>query len=224
MRNSARPRYQARTIKPAERADILVLVCVTIAAESGSVLHFLRYPSPEQNAKLARALIKVLDENFDAPQLLIMKALDADTKEITAMAIWQLNGYGNKKLGIPSEEENFGATFNQPEGKPGLRVGPGDVMLAAGLLLPSDTHIRAEQEQASALWQYIEAKFSIFFNTWTAPTKHIYLTYLMTDPRFQRRGIGRLMLEWGHKRANQDGVPMFLIVAPFGVEGLGEVC
>jgi hypothetical protein len=108
MSKSARPGYQAPTIKAAERADILVLVCVTIAAESGSVIHFLRYPSPEQNAKLARALIKVLDENFDAPQLLNMKALDADTKEITVMAIWQLNGYGNKKLGIRRRGELWG--------------------------------------------------------------------------------------------------------------------
>ena len=31
------------------------------------------------------------------------------------------------------------------------------------------------------------------------------------------------MLEWGHKRADQDGVPMFLMATPFGHPLYGSV-
>ena len=83
-----------------------------------------------------------------------MKALDADTKEITAMAMWLMNGYGNEELVAASSAEKFGAASHLAEGNPESR----DMMLAAGMLIGSNMNIQEEQQPASGLWQYVQAK------------------------------------------------------------------
>jgi len=196
MRSTSRPRYPPPIILPAVRADIPELVRVHVDALHADLLTILQFPSPE---KFTRAMIKLLDENFDAPQLLIMKALDAETKEITAMAIWQLKGYDPKELGV--DHSNFGAASKL--------FRPQD--LSAGVLLAN-----VQQEPQSAIGQYIQSQFTAFLDSWTKGTKYIYLALLMTDPRFQRRGIGTAMLNWGHERADRDDVPAILIASPVG--------
>ncbi|KAH8769379.1 hypothetical protein F5882DRAFT_302053, partial [Hyaloscypha sp. PMI_1271] len=42
------------------------------------------------------------------------------------------------------------------------------------------------------------------------------LVLLMTDPAFQRRGIGTALLKWGHALADAEQVPCFLCASPFG--------
>ncbi|PHH59724.1 hypothetical protein CDD81_2642 [Ophiocordyceps australis] len=39
---------------------------------------------------------------------------------------------------------------------------------------------------------------------------HIYLEYLHTDPKHQRRGAASLMLKWGADQADQLGLPIYL--------------
>lgn len=204
MRKPTRPRYPAPILLPAERADIPDLVRITIAAESASVISFLCYPSPEHRARLARDIIKKIDEVFDSPQFLLMKALDADTREITAMAAWQLKGYKKEELGMNVAESEETTRFWPAE----------ESTFASGLLVAQK--VNGNEEPGGALMKHIISHNTAFFDSWTKGTKHIYLAILMTDPRFQRRGIGTALLEWGHKLADQDGVPAFLVASPVG--------
>jgi hypothetical protein len=96
MRSLSGPRYPSPILVPAVRADIPDMARVYADAERPNLLTRVLW-SPE---KLAKNLIKELDENFDNPRLLITKALDADTKELTAFGIWQLTGYDSKELGV----------------------------------------------------------------------------------------------------------------------------
>ena len=36
------------------------------------------------------------------------------------------------------------------------------------------------------------------------------LAVLVTDPKYQRRGAGNLLVEWGAKRADEDGLMAYL--------------
>ncbi|USP79035.1 glycoside hydrolase family 92 protein [Curvularia clavata] len=39
---------------------------------------------------------------------------------------------------------------------------------------------------------------------------HVYLSLLHTDPEFQGRGAGSLLLDWGKKKADELGLPIYL--------------
>ncbi|KAF4636749.1 hypothetical protein G7Y89_g1348 [Cudoniella acicularis] len=69
MRTPSKPHYPALVILLALRADILDL-----------------------------EVIKEVEKSFDAPHLRIMKAVNEETKEITAIAVWQLRGYDFKTV------------------------------------------------------------------------------------------------------------------------------
>ena len=45
---------------------------------------------------------------------------------------------------------------------------------------------------------------------------HIWLAVLGVDPRFQRRGVGKRLLQWGLSRADEEAVQMGLIASPAG--------
>jgi len=66
------------------------------------------------------------------------------------------------------------------------------------------------------LGQYIKDSMDKFLTGWPSDTKHLYLGLLMTDPKFQRRGIGSALLQWGAQLADKDRVPSFLIASPVG--------
>lgn len=218
MRTLVRSRYPAPIILPAERIDIPELVRVVVDAQRSSVLNFYAYPTEEDKAKAAALLTKILEDNWGAPHLLIIKALDPDTKVITAMAIWQLKGYSKEELAAnPTKNPSWLSDSYQLSDKLRFHDPPCGVMLAAGMLL-QNTKVNSQNEGKSPkdIEKYVGSQMRAFFDSWTDPTKHIYLAFLMTDPRFQRRGIGTAMLDWGHRRADKDEVPSFLVASPFG--------
>ncbi|KAF1947123.1 acyl-CoA N-acyltransferase [Clathrospora elynae] len=45
---------------------------------------------------------------------------------------------------------------------------------------------------------------------------HIYLHMLITDPDFQGRGAGGILLNWGTKKADELGLPMYLESSKMG--------
>lgn len=212
MRTPVRSRYPPPIIQLAHRDDIPELVRVWFAAESSSVLMFLRFPTPEAKSEIIKQVTKQFEDNWGKPNLLIVKALDADTKQITALAVWQ------KKEGISLNDDSSN-----------------DIFAAAGTLFnintnednttrsqhrTSSTCLIGDNEQVSlpgeALEKYIDTQCKAFLVSWTGNTKNFYLALLMTDPQFQRRGIGTAMLEWGHQRADDAGIPASLIASPFG--------
>jgi GNAT superfamily N-acetyltransferase len=181
MRSTSRPRYPPPIILPSERHDIPELVRIYLDAESSNLLHNLVLPSRK---KAARELIKVLDDNFDNPQLRLMKAVDPESGDITAMAAWQLKGYA------PEELEGL-----RPDAV--SKVFP-PLQLNGGIF-----HGKVEGKPPPGLGQYVNDQMTSFLDDWTRDLKHLYLALLMTDPRYQRRGIGTAMLKWGHEKAGK---------------------
>jgi GNAT superfamily N-acetyltransferase len=48
------------------------------------------------------------------------------------------------------------------------------------------------------------------------PTEKCHLQFLGVSPRFQRRGIGRKLLEWGCEKADHERIPIYLEATAFG--------
>lgn len=44
-----------------------------------------------------------------------------------------------------------------------------------------------------------------------------HLDGLAVDPSYQRRGIGRKLMEWGMERSKEEGVPITLTASPAGL-------
>lgn len=45
---------------------------------------------------------------------------------------------------------------------------------------------------------------------------HLWLTILCVDAKFQRKGVGKKLLEWGAKQADKDGIATGLVASPVG--------
>ncbi|EEA26208.1 hypothetical protein TMatcc_005538 [Talaromyces marneffei ATCC 18224] len=195
MRTPVRPRFPPPIIKFAERDDIPELVRVWLAAERTNLLMFYHFPTEESRSEYAREVIKQFEDNFDQPHLLILKAVDPETKQIAAMAVWQKMGYKD---------------CARSDG----------LFAAAGLMLNGTLESSRDgftpNSVTQSLERYIATQFEQFLASWSRDSKHLYLALLMTDPRFQRRGIGTAMLEWGHEHADEAGIPAFLIASPVG--------
>ena len=45
---------------------------------------------------------------------------------------------------------------------------------------------------------------------------HALLMYMCVDPAWQRRGAGRMLMQWGTHRCDELGIPAYLEASPFG--------
>lgn len=123
---------------------------------------------------------------MDNPEVIIMKAVDVETNEIAACALWQLCGYGTDTKDTPY-------------------IG------AAGMIL-----LENSKNERSSLGDYIKDNINEYRTSWFQKTKYLYVAALFTDPRFQRRGYATALMNYGHSRADQDKVPAVLIATPVG--------
>lgn len=85
----------------------------------------------------------------------------------------------------------------------------------AGFLISGNGNTK-EGEKRTPIEDFIRDRILAFNDTWRNGVKHIELVLLMTDPAFQRRGIGTALLKWGHALADAKQVPCFLCASPFG--------
>jgi len=168
----------------AERADIPDIIRVVMTAEKRNPLHILLSPSDKNVIEDWTTLLNLI---IDHPQFLIMKAIDVETSEIAACAIWQFKNY---------ELED---TKSHPQ-----------YLAAAGMMLLDDS-----KDDKPTLGQYVNDSINEFLKSWSK-TKFLYVAVLMTDPRFQRRGYGTALMKYGHSRADQDNVPAILVASPIG--------
>tara|TARA_R110002060_G_scaffold14596_1_gene20477 strand:- start:821 stop:1093 length:273 start_codon:yes stop_codon:yes gene_type:complete len=89
MRSKFKPRdtYPAPLILPAEKKDIPRLVDIYVLAEA----HDLILMADHISLSLVKEwLIDVLQEQFYAPELRLMKAVDRESGEIAALGFWWL--------------------------------------------------------------------------------------------------------------------------------------
>lgn len=195
VRTNKTARYPPPTILPAVRSDIPSIIDVWLAAKAPDLLYLnVSLPDDEQAERWARDLNRF----FDDPLISIIKAVDwNDENRVTAVAIWMKKNYA------------------KGEGEKELGRGNLEVMWTGGLLI--DGKVKEEgEEKRTPLEDYIRTRQMNFNAAWTDKTKHIELALLMTDPLFQRRGIGTALLRWGHAIADEEEVPCFLCASPFG--------
>lgn len=174
-------------ILPATRSDIPKLVAVYIAAESSNVLTFSMHQDQHEWAKETTELI---EKEFDNPEYMFMKVLDGETGEIGGLGFWNMGSPRSGRVQSSSAEHGV--------------FGGGQVLAVT------------EEKELTPLQKYLQAKMQGFAKSWMVETRNLYLGLLMTDPKYQRRGIGTAMLNWGHERADKEKVPMFLIATPVG--------
>ncbi|EPE24707.1 Acyl-CoA N-acyltransferases (Nat) [Glarea lozoyensis ATCC 20868] len=180
-------RYPAPHLSPATPLDIPVLAEVIIAAHTQDLFGWLSFPSEADKRNAVAILIKDLEKGLANPGIRVVKAVDVESGEIAAVAVWKFRGH----------------RFDEIE--EGLDV----------LSLLSGVGTRAEDPR-KRMGDYLGMKFLEFFTAWSDSTKHLYLAFLMTAPRFQRRGYGTALLKWGHEIADKGGLPLFLVASPVG--------
>ncbi|KAK0119291.1 hypothetical protein ONS95_008138 [Cadophora gregata] len=214
MRSKSKHRdaYPAPLILPAEKKDIPRLAEIYILAEAHDLILLVDNVA---HSRVKKWLIGVLEEKFDAPELRLMKAVDRDSGEITALAFWWLRGWG-----LVEKEGRELVSGHQIQVRNGLvQSGERPSPFLYPPLLQSNTPqftASSSDPNDSPLQRHISRSFRAFEESWITKTKCLHLALLMTDPRYQRRGIGTALLEWGHEMADREGVPCFLIASPVG--------
>ncbi|RDW88390.1 hypothetical protein BP6252_00422 [Coleophoma cylindrospora] len=199
--------YPLPVLEIATKEDVPEIVDQMIAASSNNNLILqLRYPSPEHLAKMDIRMRKVFTSMIEAPDYIMLKAVDPETKVIAATAAWQFVHFKDAELAS--------VTGRKQHADERLVMQP-QVIIAAGLVLNDGT---SDQDETGGptIWDVIEEAYQKFIKAWMGSTKSIYLASLSTHPRFQRRGIGTALLTWGHELADKHGVPSFLVSTPFG--------
>lgn len=193
MRLASGPRYPPPIIVPAVRADVPELVRIMFDAKAPDLLSFFFLSNGGDLEDQIKKTTSMFNKSLDDPQQMVMKALDADTQEITACSVWNFKNFEAERYA--ESERRSAAQF------------------MAGHPLP----ISLEGKSAPhPLEKYLLEKFNAFQDAWMKETKNFYLGLLMTDPKFQRRGIGTALLNWGHEIADKKGLPSFLVATPVG--------
>ena len=67
----------------------------------------------------------------------------------------------------------------------------------------------------------MDKTFALLVDLGDGTNKHLWLSTLAVDPKFQRRSVGRRLLRWGIRQADREGVPCGLCASPVGL-GLYE--
>jgi GNAT superfamily N-acetyltransferase len=196
VRTNKSARYPPPPIFPIVRSDIPAIVQVWISATRPDLLLRIQESDVE---KLTELLTRYMTAYFDGGAI-ILKAVDwRDAERITAVAIWVKRGFSLEESGM----DNLKRIANEATLPP---------RLCGGVMLDKCT----QDESPPPISKFLSEKVREFAEAWTDGIKHIELELLMTDPAFQRRGIGTALLRWGHELADQEAVPCFLCSSPFG--------
>ncbi|KAE9373756.1 hypothetical protein N431DRAFT_438921 [Stipitochalara longipes BDJ] len=198
VRTNKGPRYPPPPLHPALHSDIPAMVTLWTRANAPDLLYGILAP-PNSSTREHRA--SFLSSMISGSNTAVMKAVDwKDEKIITAFGVWG-------KMNYPGQEEDTG-----DELLGGIKLSGKE---SRGPLI-GGMWINSKDEKRTPLEEYIAAQQEVIEKTWTKGVKHIELMVLMTDPAFQRRGIGSALLKWGHALAERENVPSFLGASPFG--------
>ncbi|KAI9685477.1 MAG: hypothetical protein M1820_010789, partial [Bogoriella megaspora] len=131
-------------------------------------------------------VMKMLAQQISDPSWLIIKAVEIRTDNITGWASWLKVGYEDAKEGDRAQESPH--VSDEPLDKKSFK----------------DLRCYTSAHQRRALGQWMSGKRCLKLNSF------------FTDPQFQRRGVGTMLLRWGTDLADCDGVPCYLSSTPAG--------
>lgn len=66
------------------------------------------------------------------------------------------------------------------------------------------------------LWGFVQQQTGNSIARWSKGQRHLRCKALFTDPSFQKRGIGKAMVQYGNDLADRGPMPIFLQATPFG--------
>ena len=177
---------------PAEPADISALATLQMAACRFDLDTRLIVPSDTTFEGVA---ISMVQSQIASPEYLIMKAVHPENGDIMGWGSWRFVHYPEIDAKIKQQAE-AASTTNDPTGS---RSMPEQV----------------ESDTSSSLGSSSEKHLREVMDSWMGERKFLLLTILVTEPRYQRRGVGSALVRWGNAKADADNVPGFLEGSPF---------
>ena len=79
---------------------------------------------------------------------------------------------------------------------------------------PSTEANRPDKNEAA--WAEFIASTQVLNKKYVAGKKRIHLGFLATDPDYHRRGAGKMLLDWGSKWADEEGLQITHTATPVG--------
>ena len=178
---------------PAEPADISALASLQRAACRLDLDTRLIVPSDDAFQEVA---VSMLQDQIASPEYLITKAVNPETGEIMGWGSWKFVHYPEIDAKVRQQAE-AASTTNDPTGS--------ESMLDQG----------KSEEPALSLASYNEKHLREVMDSWMGERRFLLLHMLVTEPRYQRRGVGSALVRWGNAKADADNVPGFLEGSPF---------
>lgn len=195
---SPRPPEQYQlSIAPATKQDIPALARIHVSSLSANLLFRLCWPNQTSHYK---SVVAGLEKQFNNPEFewWLVKAIN---EEVTIMgwAAWTLRP---ADLGPQNSSASSWFLF------PGRKVDDGSNIGDSGGFDTEDFPI------VPGLPNYLHSHTQVIVDDWLLGKKHLLLNALFVAPRFQHRGIGTALLNWGNNRADKEGLPCFLKSTP----------
>ena len=135
-------------------------------------------------AKHMEMVVGMLAKQISDPSWLVMKAEEPHTGSIKGWASWLRSGYED--------------TREKDKTQRPVR----------------DGSVAPKSEPFQDLGSYIAAHQDHILGEWMSGKQCLKLNSLFTDPHFQRKGIGTMLLCWGADLADNDRVPCYLASTP----------
>ena len=177
---------------PAEPADISALAALQIAAYRFDLDTRLIVAS---DATFKEVAVSMVQGQIVSPEYLIMKAVHPENGDIMGWGSWKFVHYPEIDAKVRQQAE-AASTTNDPTGSESMPE-------------------QAESDPSSSLGSSNERCLRKVMNSWMGERQFLLLTMLVTEPRYQRRGVGSALVRWGNAKADADNVPSFLEGSPF---------
>lgn len=211
---------QLQTTRRAEHADLDAIVAVAIAALPADPVNPYRYPRwrefPDDYARFTRIRYAgwLADPNnvvmvceVPASDVGVMTvseeketgsiAMTSGDKRIVAFSIWELPpSQRNSKQEGETRSDSATPTNN----------------------LPQSTSTERRDANPARVEKYAEefSKAKSHFFQQPYGDKNLYLSILACHPAYQRRGIGKQLVNWGLDKAKQEGLDLTVFGSPMG--------
>jgi len=191
-------RYLLPLILPVKKEDAHLISIFAFEATASSPLQSYFYPSPSDRASAIKSLENMLVATLSNPAFTLMKAVDPETGEVAAYAVWERvirsgSSQGREEQGLQERKWGGGMKLHLMSLTSGNELG-----------------------EKKSIGAFVGAETAKFMDSWAKDMNYIELQGLATSPRFQRRGYATALLKWGHERADAEGQVSFLLGSPVG--------
>lgn len=196
-------------LRPASEADLTKIVDVSTAAfppEKDAIVRNLfpgdlHYSESIRKARIARKSVK-----FGLKSTVMMVAVDDDT--IVGYAVWEVPvspSVGN----VNEDTENVRLL---PLAQEGMDRAP---FMELFRILEEDAQKQFGDKGTADVWS--ECFPSLFRRNIQLLISGLALDSLGVHPEHQKKGIGRMLLDWGVREASKQGRECYLVATPAGV-------